>query len=73
MKPNKAYIGDAVYVEADNWGGVVLTTSDGLTDTNRIVLEPDVIDALEDYLKAIRLVQELAEKDGDGNTARQSE
>ena len=59
----KAYIGDAVYVEDDSWGGVILTTSDGIKDSNRIVLEPDVIKAFEEYIKAMRLVQTLAKKE----------
>lgn len=40
---NKCYLGDAVYVERDELGAVVLTTSNGIRDTNRIVLEPEVL------------------------------
>lgn len=38
------YVGDGVYVEFDSgWvGNTVLVTSDGLRDTNRIALEPEV-------------------------------
>lgn len=38
----KHYLGDGVYLEVMPWGDVVLTTSDGIQDTNRIVLEPRV-------------------------------
>jgi len=45
--PNaKTYLGDAVYLEVLPWGDVVLTTSNGECDTNRIVLEPSVYAAL---------------------------
>ncbi len=42
--PEKRYIGDAVYVEHDSYH-VVLTTSNGMRDTNRICLEPSVLTA----------------------------
>jgi hypothetical protein len=49
--PGKTYLGDSVYCEVDGWGGLVLTTENGLsTDpSNRIVLEPEVYDALVMY------------------------
>ena len=37
----KQYAGDAVYVEMSGDGDVVLTTEDGVSITNRIVLDPD--------------------------------
>lgn len=40
------YIGDGVSVDFE-YGSIVLTTSDGLRDTNRIVLDPDVWAALK--------------------------
>lgn len=46
----KSYLGDAVYVEHDGFG-LVLTTEDGYSTTNRIVLEPEVWGALETYIK----------------------
>lgn len=42
------YIGDGCYAEFDGFA-IVLTTSNGLKDTNRIVLEPEVFDALVNY------------------------
>lgn len=48
----KTYLGDAVY--ADKWGhGVELTTSDGISDTNTIYLEPEVIASLVEYLEKL--------------------
>jgi hypothetical protein len=51
---NKAYLGDAVYVEVDRLGDLILTTENGIRATNRIVLEPAVLAALEQYLEAVR-------------------
>lgn len=49
---NKAYLGDGVYAQIDNaTGDLVLTTEDGISETNRIVLEYEVIIALQKYLK----------------------
>jgi hypothetical protein len=47
----KIYLGDGAYAE---WEGddLVLTTSDGHHDTNRIVLEPRVLWALDDWRAA---------------------
>ncbi len=39
---NKQYIGDGAYVEFEG-ENVVLTTSNGIEDTNRIVMEPEVM------------------------------
>ena len=43
----KTYLGDGVYVELDEVGAVVLTTENGIAVTNRIVLEPEVLESLE--------------------------
>ncbi len=51
--PNKEYIGDAVYVAYDGFG-VVLTTEDGHSVTNRIVLEPEVWEHLEEYVTRLK-------------------
>jgi hypothetical protein len=41
----KTYLGDGVYVEwRDN--DVKLTTSNGVVDTNTVILEPEVLEAL---------------------------
>ena len=45
----KHYIGDAVYVEYDGLD-IILTTEDGVSVTNSIVLEPKVWDNLVAWL-----------------------
>lgn len=48
----KEYIGDSVYAEFDGWS-IILTAENGLPDdpSNVIVLEPSVLDALNNYAK----------------------
>ena len=49
----KDYLGDAVYAEVDLYVGgyeLTLTTWNGIEDTNTIVLEPSVVDALKRYM-----------------------
>ncbi len=53
----KRYIGDAVFVDFDGYH-IVLTTSDGLVDTNRICLEPSVYLGLIEFEADLR--QEIA-------------
>ena len=50
----KEYLGDAVYAawEEDRLS-IVLTTEDGLRATNTIVLEPEVSDALNQWIKRV--------------------
>jgi len=47
---SKEYLGDAVYAEIGAYG-IVLTTSDGISDTNTIYLEPEVLEALEAFIE----------------------
>ena len=47
----KQYIGDGVYVEFDGYD-IVLTTEDGISVTNRIVLEFEVLASLLAYVTA---------------------
>lgn len=54
MAATKDYLGDGVYAEVTEYGDLVLTTSDGIRDTNRIVLEPEVLAALLRYVERIR-------------------
>ncbi len=42
----KVYLGDAVYADRDDFGAFELTTSDGMSNTNTIVLELEVFEAL---------------------------
>jgi hypothetical protein len=49
----KEYLGDAVYADIEH-GKLVLTTEDGISVTNTIYLEPEVIAALMAYLGRLR-------------------
>lgn len=47
---SKSYLGDGAYV--DVYGGMLkLTTEDGVSETNTIFLEPQVLKALLQYIK----------------------
>lgn len=46
----KEYLGDGAYVQPWTGGGLLLTTEDGIRTTNSIVLEPEVLEALLDYI-----------------------
>jgi hypothetical protein len=50
----KQYLGDAVYAELVRFGTLVLTTEDGISVTNKILLEPQVLDNLHLFLRAIQ-------------------
>ena len=50
--PAKKYIGDGAYVEFDGYS-LIVTTSDGCRDTNRIALEPEVYASLVEYQKKV--------------------
>jgi len=50
MNGNKTYLGDGAYAEFEGYW-VTLTTSDGLRDTNTIVLEPLHVQELIRFLK----------------------
>ncbi len=50
--PNyKDYLGDAVYIQLDEINRIVLTTEDGYSANNTIILEPEVISALLGYIE----------------------
>lgn len=49
----KAYLGDGVYADVE-YGQLVLTTEDGISVTNRIVLEPEVYAALVAYVARLQ-------------------
>jgi hypothetical protein len=49
----KTYLGDGVYAELDEFGCVILTTEDGISVTNRIVLDLQVLGALKDFLSVM--------------------
>jgi hypothetical protein len=48
----KVYLGDSVYADF-NGLGIVLTTENGLGSSNTIVLEPEVLEALYQYVAAL--------------------
>ena len=62
----KLYIGDAVSIEFDGHA-FVLTTEDGISITNRIVLEPEVLETMRDYVDMV-LGPSNARKRGAGPT-----
>lgn len=45
----KMYCGDGVYAATTQFGELQLTTEDGISVTNTIVLEPDVWEALLEF------------------------
>lgn len=49
----KSYLGDSVYAELDDAGGIVLTTENGYGPSNSIVLEPEVLRALDEFRRRI--------------------
>jgi len=55
MENFKKYLGDGAYAEFDGYY-IVLTTSDGITVTNRICLEKEVFKTLVEYEKMIKKV-----------------
>ena len=46
----KLYLGDSVYADFDGYS-IVLTTENGMGASNTIMLEPEVMKALEDFRK----------------------
>ena len=49
----EAYLGDGAYVHHDGHH-VVLTTNDGIRETNRVCLEPACLRAFEEYLERLK-------------------
>lgn len=49
----KTYLGDGVYLTCDGHH-LVLTTSNGIEDTNVIYLEPHMLKMIEKYLEEIK-------------------
>jgi len=47
----KIYLGDAVYVEINPYGDIVLTTEDGISVSNSIILDPTVLQAFLEYIE----------------------
>lgn len=53
----KAYLGDAVYAEFMG-GRITLTTEDGVSILNIIILEPEVWGALTDYVAKVKALND---------------
>jgi len=49
----KVYLGDGVYADFDGHD-LTLTTENGIETTNRIVLEPEVMQSLVDYISWLK-------------------
>lgn len=59
---NKTYLGDGVYAEYNADYSVTLTTEDGINVTNEIVLEAEVLDNLNNYLKHMFITNQMSRK-----------
>jgi hypothetical protein len=51
---NATYIGDAVYAAIDECNNLVLTTENGISVSNIIIIEPEIYPMLERFIKKIR-------------------
>lgn len=51
-QPLKQYIGDGVYADFDGYA-IVLTTEDGISVQNTVVLEPQVWRSLVEYVERL--------------------
>ncbi len=60
----KAYLGDGCYVASDGHG-LVITTSDGIRDTNTIYFESEVYAALLRFVDDLRADQTGSPAGGD--------
>lgn len=49
----KEYLGDGVYIQLSPQGAIILTTEYGMGATNTIVLDTEVISALNNYLQRV--------------------
>lgn len=56
MSQYKDYLGDAVYADFDGFR-IVLTTEDGISVSNRVVLEPQVYRSLLGFVDRIAAIQ----------------
>lgn len=48
----ETYLGDGAYAYIDPYGGVVIYTSDGISETNRVVLDPVVLATFVRWLES---------------------
>lgn len=50
MSSNKSYLGDSVYIDINEYGQIELTTEDGISISNNIILELEVLDLLNKWV-----------------------
>jgi hypothetical protein len=54
-RPQKTYLGDGAYADISNaTGDLILTTENGISAQNTVVLEPEHFALLEAYIKGVR-------------------
>jgi hypothetical protein len=51
MPERKIHLGDGAYAEFDGYS-IRLFTSDGINETNNVILEPEVMLALQDFAQS---------------------
>lgn len=56
---HKDYLGDSVYAEMLNHGAIQLTTENGHGPSNTIVMEPEVLEALNRYVERIKTARQM--------------
>ncbi len=68
-RPSNRYIGDGVYASHDGYQ-IVMETSDGISVSNRIALDDQVLGSLNDYRKYVQeFYRELRERRGQAPAA----
>lgn len=50
----KVYIGDGAYAAIDGCGNLVLTTENGISVQNTVVIEPEAYPMLEEFIRQAR-------------------
>lgn len=63
-KRNAAYLGDGVYAETDGFH-VILKTTDGISVTNEIFLDYEVLSNLEIYINSLKGKKNESDAKGD--------
>jgi hypothetical protein len=51
MPERKVYLGDGAYAEFDGYS-IRLYTSDGINETNNVILEPELVLALQNFAQS---------------------
>jgi hypothetical protein len=62
MSETKEYLGDSVYIDLDDCGGIVLTTENGIGPTNTIIMEPEVVRQLIRWAKRMQAENKLSDR-----------